>query len=236
MQIFPAIDIKGGQVVRLTQGDYDQVEVYAAEPAAIAAQFREKGAQNLHMVDLDGARDGTLANYDAIRRVVQAGGLFTQVGGGIRDEERICRYLELGVGRVILGTVAAENPDFVQRMVKAYGERIAIGVDARGGKVAVKGWREVTDLDAVDFCRRLEQWGVATIIYTDISRDGMGQGTNLEIYRTLASECGCDIVASGGITRMEEFVRLGEIGTYGAIVGKALYTGALQLEEVLAAC
>lgn len=236
MQIFPAIDIKGGQVVRLTQGDYDRVEVYASDPAEIAARFRAKGAKNLHMVDLDGARDGEIANYDAIRRVVGQGGLFTQIGGGLRNEQRIRRYLELGVGRVILGTVAVEDFAFVERMVAVYGERIAVGVDARGGKIAVKGWRELTEIDSIDFCGRLERAGVATIIYTDIARDGMGEGANLAVYRTLAKECGSDIVASGGITHIGEFAALKEIGTYGAIVGKALYTGALKLEEVLAVC
>lgn len=236
MEIFPAIDIKGGQVVRLTQGDYNQVEVYASEPAEIAARFAEKGARNLHMVDLDGARDGALVNFEAVRRVVEQGSLFTQIGGGIRDEERIRRYLELGVDRVILGTVAVEDFAFLERMVKTYGEHVAVGVDARDGRVAVKGWLELTAVEGIDFCRRLEAAGVHTVIYTDISRDGMGKGANLAVYRELAEAVTLNVVASGGITRLEEFAALQEIGTHGAIVGKALYTGALKLEEVLAAC
>lgn len=233
MEIFPAIDIQGGQVVRLTQGDYNKKEVYASDPAAIAAEFVRKGARNLHMVDLDGAKDGAIVNLDAVRRIVEQEGLFTQIGGGIRDEERIRRYLDLGVNRVILGTIAIEDFDFLQRMVDTYGERIAVGVDARDGKVAVKGWCELTEVDAMAFCKKLEQAGVSTIIYTDISRDGMGQGTNLDVYRKLAGLVKCHIIASGGITKPDEFAALSQIGTYGAIVGKALYTGALKLEEVL---
>lgn len=233
MEIFPAIDVKGGQVVRLTQGDYDKVDVYAPDPAKIAANFSAKGARNLHMVDLDGARDGVIVNYDAIRRVVEQGGLRVQIGGGIRDEDRIRQYLDLGVARVILGTVAVECFDFLCAMVDKYGDKIAVGVDARDGKIAVKGWRELTDVDSITFCQRLEAAGVATIIYTDISRDGMGIGTNLEVYRQLADTLGCDIIASGGISALEELEALRKIGTYGAIVGKALYNGTLILEEVL---
>ena len=236
MEIFPAIDVKGGQVVRLTQGDYDKVEVYASDPAEIARQFRAKGAKNLHMVDLDGARDGVIVNYEAIRRAVEQGGLATQIGGGIRDEERIRQYVELGVARVILGTVAVEDFGFVERMVELFGDKIAVGVDARDAKVAVKGWRELTEVDSIGFCRKLEGVGVKTIIYTDISKDGMGTGTNLEVYRQLAGEVGCNIIASGGISFLEELKTLEEIGTYGAIVGKALYTGGLKLEEVLELC
>jgi len=236
MEIFPAIDIKGGQVVRLTQGDYDRVEVYSHDPAEIAVQFKSQGARNLHVVDLDGARDGTAANFDAIRRVAEAGGLYVQVGGGIRDEARVRQYLELGVGRVILGTAAAEDPDFVDRMVREYRDRIAVGVDARDGLVAVRGWRETTALDSLAFCETLAAAGVSTIIYTDIARDGAMQGTNLEVYRQLAGRVGCDIVASGGISCAGEITALRDLGTYGAILGKALYTGALKLEEVLSLC
>lgn len=234
MEIFPAIDIKDGAVVRLTQGDYAQVAVYAADPAKIAGQFRKKGARNLHIVDLDGARDGQIVNDAAVRRIVEQGGLFTQLGGGIRDEARIVQYLDLGINRVILGTIAAENRSFVAQMAAAYPDRIAVAVDARNGKVAVNGWREVTDIDSLGFCKELEQIGVKTIIYTDIARDGMGQGTNLAVYETLAQLLSCRIIASGGITHLEEFSALRKIGIHGAIVGKALYTGALSLEEVLA--
>ena len=236
MEIFPAIDIKDGQVVRLTQGDYNKVDIYASDSAEIACSFRDAGARNLHMVDLDGARDGTLSNFDAIRQAVEKSGLAVQVGGGIRDEARIRRYLDIGVRRVILGTVAVDDFDFLCRMVDTYGDSIAVGVDARDGKVAVKGWLEVTAIDSIDFCRKLETAGVATVIYTDISRDGMGIGTNLDIYRTLKAETGLNIIASGGISSLGELTELNSIGTYGAIVGKALYTGALNLREVLLRC
>jgi phosphoribosylformimino-5-aminoimidazole carboxamide ribotide isomerase len=236
MEIFPAIDIKGGQVVRLTQGDYDKVDVYASNPVEIAVRFREKGAVNLHMVDLDGARDGLIVNYDAIKQAVEQSGLAVQIGGGVRDEERIRQYLEIGVKRVILGTVAVEDFSFVERVTAKYGPAIAVGVDAKDGKVAVKGWREITNVDSVGFCKKLEQAGVQTIIYTDISKDGMGTGTNLAIYRQLAAEVRCDILASGGISYLDEQKTLSDIGTYGAIVGKAIYTGILNLEEVLALC
>lgn len=236
MEIFPAIDIKGGQVVRLTQGDYGKVDVYATDPVKIAAEFAAKGAKNLHMVDLDGARDGAVVNFEAIRDAVEQGRLLTQVGGGIRDENRIRQYLELGVSRVILGTVAVEDFDFLQRMVNRYGDKIAVGVDARNGKIAVKGWLEVTNVDSIRFCEKLEKAGVATIIYTDIGRDGMGIGANLAVYKELAATVKCNIIASGGISYLEEIGSLKATGTYGVIVGKALYTGALQLEEVLAKC
>ena len=236
MELFPAIDLRDGQVVRLTQGDYDRMEVYARNPAKTAADFLEKGARNLHVVDLDGARDGTVVNFEAIRAIVREGGLFVQVGGGIRDEARILRYLELGAARVILGTIAVEDFAFLCRMVEKYGEKIAVGVDARDGMVAVKGWRETAPLDSLEFCEKLDQAGVSTIIYTDISRDGAMSGTNLEVYRQLADRVNCDIVASGGISYQQELITLRDMGTYGAILGKALYTGALKLEEVLSLC
>ena len=236
MQLFPAIDLRDGQVVRLTEGDYDRMEVYSSNPADIARGFIKKGAQNLHVVDLDGARDGKVSNYTAIKSIVEVGGLLVQVGGGIRDEERIRRYLDLGVSRVILGTVAVEDFAFLERMVGLFGEQIAVSVDARDGKIAVRGWREVTNADSLAFCKKLEAAGVRTIIYTDISKDGMMSGTNLEVYGELKALVGCNIIASGGISFKEEIVRLKELGTYGAIVGKAIYTGALSLEEVLALC
>ena len=236
MEVFPAIDLKNHAVVRLTQGDYDKVEVYSEVPAEIAKQFAAQGARNLHVVDLDGARDGTLANYAAVEAIVQSSGLFVEVGGGIRDEARIARYLELGAGRVILGTAAAEKPDFVAEMVRKYGSQIAVGVDAKEGKVAVKGWLETTALDSLEFCKRLEQLGVSTVIYTDISRDGAMQGTNLEVYRTLSEAVLMNIMASGGVCSLHEIDALREMGLYGVIVGKAIYNGALRLEEVLARC
>ena len=233
MQIFPAIDLRGGQVVRLYQGDYDQETVYAADPCAVARDFLAAGARYLHVVDLDGARDGTLANFETIAALVRQGGLYIEVGGGIRTEERIRRYLDLGVGRCILGTIAVKDFAFTERMAKKYGDRIAVGVDARDGYVAVSGWKELSAERGVDFCRRLRDAGVKTVIYTDISRDGAEQGTNLDLYRELAEIEGLDITASGGVSSIEELRELQTIGTKAAILGKALYTGRLDLKTVM---
>lgn len=232
MKIFPAIDLRDGKVVRLTQGDYDQMVVYSSNPDEIADQFLAAGASNLHVVDLDGAKDGTLANYDTIVKLA-AHDLFVEVGGGIRDEERIKTYLSAGVGRVILGSVAVENPAFVAEMVSKYSEKIAVGVDARDGRVAIHGWKTVTDVESIDFCRKLAQMGVKTVIYTDISKDGTLSGTNLEIYNDLSKIEGLDIVASGGITFEHEIETLTEMGISGAILGKALYTGKLDLARAV---
>lgn len=233
MQIFPAIDLRGGQVVRLYQGDYDQETVYAADPCAVARGFLAAGARYLHVVDLDGARDGTLANFETIAALVRQGGLHIEVGGGIRTEERIRRYLDLGVSRCILGTIAVKDFAFTERMAKKYGEHIAVGVDARDGFVAVSGWKELSAERGVDFCRRLRDVGVKTVIYTDISRDGAEAGTNLELYQELAEIKGLDITASGGVSSIEELRELQAIGTKAAILGKALYTGRLDLKVVI---
>ena len=233
MQIFPAIDLRGGQVVRLYQGDYDQETVYAADPCAVARDFRAAGARYLHVVDLDGAKDGTLANFESIAALVRQGGLSIEVGGGIRDEDRIRRYLDLGVSRCILGTIAVQDFPFTERMARKYGPQIAVGVDARDGRVAIHGWKELSRETGVDFCRRLRDAGVQSVIYTDISRDGAEQGTNLDVYRELAQIEGLDITASGGISSIEELRELQRIGTKAAILGKALYTGRLDLKTVI---
>ena len=233
MQIFPAIDLRGGQVVRLYQGDYDQMTVYGADPCAVARDFLAAGARYLHVVDLDGALDGTLANFESIAAIARQGGLYIEVGGGIRDEERIRRYLDLGVGRCILGTIAVKDFAFTERMAQKYGDRIAVGVDARDGYVAVSGWKELSAERGVDFCRRLRDAGVKTVIYTDISRDGAEQGTNLDLYRELAKIDGLDITASGGVSSIKELKELQRIGTRAAILGKALYTGRLDLKTVI---
>ena len=230
MQLFPAIDLRDGQVVRLTQGDYDRMTVYGADPCAQAREFQAAGAKNLHVVDLDGAKDGTLANRQTIEALARQGGLYIEVGGGIRTQERIEQYLSLGVGRCILGSVAVTDFDFTARMLKEYGEKIAVGVDARDGYVAIHGWKELSREKGVDFCRRLADAGCRAVIYTDISRDGAMQGTNLELYGRLAGALpGLTITASGGITYEEELVRLKELGIGAAILGKSLYTGALDL-------
>ncbi len=233
MQIFPATDILGGKVVRLTKGDYDRVKVYADSPADIAYEFMASGAKNLHIVDLDGARDGSPTNFEVIRTAASIKELFVEVGGGIRDESRIEAYLNLGVKRVILGTAAIRDYPFVERVVKTYGNAIAVGVDARDGFVSVSGWQETTNVDSVDFCVKLRDSGVSTVIYTDISKDGMLGGTNLEIYKRLSEIDGLDIVASGGITYENEIKTLRDMNIYGAIVGKAVYEGILDLSRII---
>ena len=233
MQIFPAIDLRGGQVVRLYQGDYDKETVYGRDPCAVARDFIAAGAKHLHVVDLDGARDGTAANFDSIAAIARQGGLYIEAGGGIRTEERVRQYLDLGVGRCILGTAAVKDFDFTARMARKYGGKIAVGVDSRDGYVAVNGWRELSAERGVDFCRRLRDAGVRTVIYTDISRDGAEQGTNLELYRQLSEIRGLDITASGGVGSLAELRELQSIGVRAAILGKALYTGRLDLRTVI---
>lgn len=235
MQIFPATDILGGKVVRLTKGDYNQVKIYADSPAEMALEFMKDGATNLHMVDLDGAKDGTPVNFDAIKETAKIKGLFIEVGGGIRNMQRIEDYLSLGVKRVILGTAAIRNYPFVEEAVKEFDNAVAVGVDAKEGFVAVSGWQETTNVNSVEFCKKLRDSGVSTVIYTDISKDGMLSGTNLEIYKELSAIKGLDIVASGGITFADELKTLNEMGIYGAIVGKAVYEGKLSLKDALAA-
>ncbi|MGI5891430.1 MAG: 1-(5-phosphoribosyl)-5-[(5-phosphoribosylamino)methylideneamino]imidazole-4-carboxamide isomerase [Bacillota bacterium] len=233
MEIFPAIDLRGGQVVRLTQGDYEQMVVYSQDPLQIADQFKAQGAKNLHIVDLDGAKDGRLVNFDTIKNLMAQGGLFVQVGGGIRDEKRICQYLDLGVNRVILGTVAVTDFAFLQLMINKYQEKIAVGVDAKNGFVAINGWKEITDIPALDFCHKLADIGVKTVIYTDIAKDGALSGTNLEVYRSL-SNINLNIVASGGISFESEIRELKNMNIYAAIVGKAIYTNTLDLQKIIA--
>ncbi len=235
MQIYPATDILGGKVVRLTKGDYNRVKIYADSPAEMALEFMKDGATNLHMVDLDGAKDGAPVNFDAIKEAAQIKNLFIEVGGGIRDMKRVEDYLNLGVKRVILGTAAIRNYPFVEEAVKEFGDAIAVGVDAKNGFVAVSGWRETTSVNSVEFCKKLRDSGVATVIYTDISKDGMLSGTNLEIYKELSAIEGLQIVASGGITFADEIKTLNEMGIYGAIVGKAVYEGKLSLKDALIA-
>ena len=234
MLIFPAIDLRGGQVVRLTLGDYDQMTVYASDPAQIARNFKAAGAKCLHVVDLDGAKDGTQENLPAIEAIMKEGGLFVEVGGGGRNEDAVARYMDLGVNRVILGSMAVENPAMMERLAARYPGRIAAGVDAKDGFVAIHGWRTVTEHVAYDFVKNLPDQGVNTVIYTDISRDGMLQGANLPAYGKLNEIENLDIVASGGISFEHEIETLRDMNMYAAIVGKALYTGKLDLTRVLA--
>ena len=234
MEIFPAIDLRGGRVVRLTRGDYDAMTTYSDDPAAKAQDFLSEGAENLHIVDLDGAREGSPVNREAVSAIASVPGLFTQVGGGIRTEERIIDYLSLGIGRIILGSAAVRNFPWLKEMVKKYGASIAVGVDAKDGLVAINGWEETTRENSMDFCSRLEDIGVSTVIYTDIAKDGTLSGTNMEIYGELSEKTQLNIVASGGISFEREIKELRRLGIYGAIVGKAIYEGKLSLKRVLA--
>lgn len=233
IDIFPAIDLIGGRVVRLFQGDYDKETVYSDDPCAIARGFVEAGARYLHLVDLDGARNGTTANFPSIEAIARQGGLYMEVGGGIRSQERIERYLELGVSRCILGTIAVKDFAFTAEMARKYGDKIAVGVDAREGFVAINGWKELSAEKGIDFCRRLRDAGVQTVIYTDISRDGAGRGTNIEVYEALSEIKDLQVTASGGVGSLEEIARLEAMGVSAAILGKAIYSGQLELAEVI---
>lgn len=233
MLIFPAIDILSGKAVRLTQGDYNQSEVFNDNPIDVLKSFISQGATNLHVVDLDGARDGRLSNFEVIKALAQTGGVFIQVGGGIRDEERIKKYLDIGVNRVILGTIAIKNFDFVKAMAQKYPNKIAVGVDAKDGFVAIDGWKTVTVINSYDFCAKCKNAGINTVIYTDIATDGAMQGTNLEAFRNLKKIDGLNIIASGGISSEAELKTLKNLGAHGAILGKALYKGIIDLSRAI---
>ncbi len=235
MIIFPAIDLKDKKVVRLTQGDYGKVDTYSEDPTGVAKDFAQKGATHLHVVDLDGAKDGELSNYEVVESIIKSTNMFVEIGGGIRDINRVEKYINAGVGRVILGTAAIKNPAFLKEAVQKYGEKIAVGVDAKDGFVATDGWLNVTKTNGVKFCEELAEIGVKSVIYTDISKDGLMQGTNLDIYKVLSGIKGLNITASGGISTIDEITALREMGVHSAIVGKAIYIGALNLQEVIEA-
>ena len=233
MLIFPAIDLYGGKAVRLYKGDYQNMTVYSDDPLSVARDFVKAGATCIHMVDLEGARDGTTPNLDIVRSIAQNTPLFTEIGGGIRSMETVRAYLEAGVDRVILGTAAVTDPAFLKEALDAYGERIAVGVDIKDGKVAIKGWLETAEDDAMTFCGKMQSLGVRTIISTDISKDGAMMGANHELYRTLAEQFDLHIVASGGVSSIEDVKRLRALDLYGAIIGQAYYTGAVDLSEAI---
>ena len=233
MLIFPAIDLYGGKAVRLYKGDYNNMTVYSDNPLAVALDFVKAGATCIHMVDLEGARDGTTPNLAIVREIAQKTPLFTEIGGGIRSMDTVRAYLEAGVDRVILGTAAVNDPEFLRAALTEYGERIAVGVDIKDGKVAIKGWLETSDDDAMTFCAKMQAMGVKTIISTDISKDGAMQGANHDLYRTMSEQLNIQIVASGGVSSMEDVKRLRAQGLYGAIIGKAYYTGAIKLSEAI---
>ena len=233
MNIFPAIDLYEGRAVRLYKGDYAQMTVYDPEPLNTAKRFEAAGAKYLHMVDLEGARDGGTPNAETIKSIVENTGLFVEVGGGIRTMDVIDRYLSLGVRRVILGTAAITGGDLVERAVAKYSDAIAVGADVRDGEIAIRGWTEQsgTTLDA--FMEQFQKLGVRTVICTDISRDGAMRGTNREMYAELQRKYAMDIIASGGVSTMEDIVALRDMGLYGAIIGKAYYTGAIDLKQAI---
>ncbi len=236
MILLPAVDVVGGKAVRLTRGDYDQMTVYSDAPWLVARSFHDAGARWMHVVDLEGARDGTTENFDTIKRLIVDGGLKTEVGGGIRSQHVIEQYLDAGAARVILGTAAITQPGFVGDMVTRFGgDKIAVGVDVKNGFVAIKGWTEVTEMQCLDFCQQMAAAGVKTIICTDISKDGVLGGTNQELYAVLTKSVDAAIIASGGVSSVADITALSAGGLGGAILGKALYEKRLDLKEALKA-
>lgn len=233
MIIFPAIDLFEGKAVRLLRGDYAQMTVYSNHPEEIGKDFAAQGATHVHLVDLEGARSGSTPNLETVLRIRESTGLFCEIGGGIRNMETVDTYLKAGLDRVILGTAAVEDRGFLKKTVEKYGEKIAVGVDVRDGFVAVKGWTENSALRFMDFCKEMEETGVKTLICTDISRDGAMRGTNREMYRELSETLGLQITASGGVSTLEDVESLRKMNLYGAIIGKAYYTGDINLKKAI---
>lgn len=234
MIILPAIDIHQGKCVRLYQGDYATAQQVAADPVETAISFREAGAEWIHMVDLDGAKSGSLENREIFLSVAKQCGIPIELGGGIREIQSVEYYLTNGISRVILGSAAIRNPDFVKEAVKAFGDKIAVGIDAKNGKAAASGWLEQSELDYIELARAMEQIGVQTIIYTDIAKDGTLSGPNLEQLEAINTAVSCDIIASGGIHNIEDIRALAKRGLYGAVCGKSIYQGTLDLKEAIA--
>ena len=235
MILYPAIDLFAGQAVRLRQGRYDEMTVYDRDPASLALRMRDAGATHLHMVDLEGARDGSTANLTLIEKIAAASGLFIELGGGIRSLETVQRYLDSGISRTILGTAAAENEELLHTAVERFGEKIAVGVDLKDGYVAVRGWEQTSTWTAEAFFRHLTELGVRTVICTDISRDGVLTGSNHGLYASLIRQFSVDLIASGGVSSLEDIRGLRELGMAGAILGRAYYSGAVSLTEAVAA-
>ena len=233
MLIYPAIDIYDGQAVRLYKGDYQQMTVYHSDPLVVATEFRRLGASCIHLVDLEGAKLGTTPNFNLVAAIKKHTGLFCEIGGGIRDMETIDRYLNAGIDRVILGTAAVTTPGFVEEAVAKHGDKIAVGIDIKDGFVAIKGWTVKSEENAFDFCEKMQKIGVKTLICTDISKDGAMQGTNRALYRDLSERFAMDIIASGGVSSIEDVEHLAHLQIHGAIVGKAYYTGAMDLRQAI---
>jgi len=235
MILYPAIDLVGGKAVRLYKGDYARMTVYSDDPVSVAKDFQNAGAKRMHLVDLEAAKTGVPANGETIRAIAENTDLFLEVGGGIRNMQTLEAYLSLGVDRAILGTAAVTDPAFLEEAVAKYGEKVAVGVDLKEGFVAIKGWTQVSDLTAEAFFEKMEALGVKTVICTDISRDGAMKGTNRELYRRLSEKFSIDLIASGGVSDLADIAALKEMGLHGAIIGKAYYTGAIDLKEALEA-
>ncbi|MBQ3562308.1 MAG: 1-(5-phosphoribosyl)-5-[Clostridia bacterium] len=235
MKLFPAIDLYDGKAVRLFKGDYNRMTVYSENPIEIARDFESKGAKYIHLVDLEGARDGTTPNIEIVKDIANNTSLFTEIGGGIRSLDTVSAYINNGIDRVILGTAAVKDEQFLLEAVRLYGEKIAVGVDVKDGFVAIKGWTESSSYTCFDFCEKMQKIGVKTIICTDISKDGAMQGTNRELYKELSQKFSIDITASGGVSSIEDIKALRKLNLYGAIIGKAYYIGAIDLSEALEA-
>jgi len=233
MFLYPAIDLVGGKAVRLYKGDYAQMTVYSDNPVAVAKDFQAAGAKHIHLVDLEGAKSGVPENLATIQRIIAETDLFVEVGGGIRNMDTVNTYLNAGVDRVILGTAAVTDPAFLDAALAKYGEKIAVGVDLKDGFVAIKGWTETSDLTADRFFSRMEELGVKTIICTDISRDGAMKGTNRQLYQELSQKYAIDLIASGGVSSLEDVAALAAMGLHGAIIGKAYYIGAIDLKTAI---
>lgn len=233
MNIFPAIDLYDGKAVRLLKGDYQKKTVYGENPLEIARDFENSGAKFLHVVDLEGAKIGDTPNLAAIERIVKNTSLFTEVGGGIRTLETVEKYVNIGVKRIILGTAAVNNEEFLISAVKKYGEKIAVGIDIKDGFVAIKGWTDLSKFTPFEFCAKMQDIGVKTVICTDISRDGAMQGTNIDLYKEMSEKFDINIIASGGVSSIDDIKRLKSLGIYGAIIGKAYYTKAISLAEAI---
>lgn len=233
MIIFPAIDLFEGKAVRLYKGDYNKMTVYSDNPPEIAEDFKTQGATHIHIVDLEGAKGGTTPNFDTVIEIKKKSGLFCEIGGGIRDMNTIERYISSGIDRVILGTAAVTSEGFVKEAVSKYGNKIAVGIDLRDGFVAIKGWTEKSSLTAFEFCEKMQNDGVETLICTDISKDGAMNGTNHALYHELMSKFNMNITASGGVSSLDDVKRLAEKRMYGAIIGKAYYTGDIDLKQAV---
>ncbi|MBE6750350.1 MAG: 1-(5-phosphoribosyl)-5-[(5-phosphoribosylamino)methylideneamino]imidazole-4-carboxamide isomerase [Ruminococcaceae bacterium] len=235
MKLFPAIDLYGGKAVRLYKGDYENMTVYNENPLEVALKFERLGAEYIHLVDLEGAKDGTTPNLEIVKVIANKTSLFTEIGGGIRSIETVDKYLNNGVDRVILGTAAVNDEEFLKAAIQKYDERIAVGVDIKDGFVAIKGWLEKSSYSCFEFCEKMQALGVKTLICTDISKDGAMMGTNRELYHELSEKFSIDITASGGVSSIEDIKALRNLDLYGAIIGKAYYVGAIDLKEALEA-